>query len=65
MNIGMSSSGPSAHISSIHTWSEIDYAALDVFMCGDCNPHLVIEPLQTIFKPERIDVREISREKSC
>ena len=23
---------------SIHTWPELGYAALDVFMCGSCNP---------------------------
>ena len=27
-----------SHIS-IHTWPETGQAALDVFMCGDCNPH--------------------------
>jgi len=49
-----------SHIS-IHTWPEIDYAALDVFMCGRCNPRLAIEPLQTVFKPERVEIREITR----
>ena len=26
-----------SHVS-IHTWPERDYAALDIFVCGDCNP---------------------------
>ncbi|MEL7050065.1 MAG: adenosylmethionine decarboxylase, partial [Pseudomonadota bacterium] len=33
-----------SHIS-IHSWPEADYAALDVFMCGDAKPHLAIEVL--------------------
>ena len=28
-----------SHVS-IHTWPERDYAALDIFVCGECNPYL-------------------------
>lgn len=46
-----------SHIS-IHTWPECGYAALDVFMCGEANPHATIEILQDAFAPERIAVEE-------
>ena len=26
-----------SHIT-VHTWPELDYAAFDIFMCGDCDP---------------------------
>ena len=51
-----------SHIS-IHTWPEASYAALDVFMCGDCDPHKAVPFLQDAFKPERIDVDEQLRGK--
>lgn len=46
-----------SHIS-IHTWPECGYAALDVFMCGEANPHATIEILRDAFDPERIAVEE-------
>ncbi len=46
-----------SHIS-IHTWPERDYAALDIFMCGDAKPHEAIEVLRAAFRPDRIDVGE-------
>lgn len=46
-----------SHIS-IHTWPECGYAALDVFMCGETNPHATIEILREAFSPERIAVEE-------
>jgi S-adenosylmethionine decarboxylase len=46
-----------SHIS-IHSWPEADYAALDVFMCGDADPHATIEVLNSAFKPERTVVKE-------
>lgn len=46
-----------SHIS-IHTWPEASYAALDVFMCGDCDPHKAIPHLQDAFTPDRIGVDE-------
>ena len=49
-----------SHIS-IHTWPEISYAALDVFMCGTCDPSNAIEPLKQAFKPEKVKVTEIMR----
>jgi len=49
-----------SHIS-IHTWPETGYAALDVFMCGNCDPRLAIPVLQAVLKPAQMDVREVSR----
>jgi S-adenosylmethionine decarboxylase len=52
-----------SHIS-IHSWPEADYAALDVFMCGDAKPHLTIDILEEAFKPERTVVKEHLRANS-
>jgi S-adenosylmethionine decarboxylase len=49
-----------SHIS-IHTWPEKNFAAIDIFMCGDCNPHLGIPVLQAAFLPTRIDLDEQRR----
>lgn len=49
-----------SHIS-IHTWPENSYAALDVFMCGSCDPNNAVEPLKKVFNPNKSDVREIKR----
>lgn len=49
-----------SHIS-IHTWPEHDYAALDIFVCGDKNPYLALESLKKTFRPKKIDVNEVKR----
>lgn len=49
-----------SHIS-IHSWPERDYAALDVFMCGDSEPHRAIEILREAFDAARVDVHEHCR----
>ncbi len=49
-----------SHIS-IHTWPERDFAAIDIFMCGSCDPHKAIPVLQAAFNPERVDVDEQRR----
>ena len=49
-----------SHIS-IHTWPERSYAAVDLFMCGACDPNLSIPVLRKAFAPERIDVDEQRR----
>ena len=46
---------------SIHTWPEIDYVAIDIFMCGTCNPYLALESLNDFFKPQKIKVTEQKR----
>ncbi len=49
-----------SHIS-IHTWPERDYAALDVFMCGDADPDAAIPVLEDAFSPSGVEVEEIYR----
>jgi len=49
-----------SHIS-IHTWPERDFAAIDIFMCGACNPHDAIPVLRAAFHPHRVDLDEQRR----
>jgi len=49
-----------SHIS-IHTWPEISYAAVDVFMCGDAQPHKAIEVLKGAFMPGLVTLAEHKR----
>ena len=49
-----------SHIS-IHSWPEVGYAALDVFMCGDAKPHLTVDVLKAAFKPDNVVVRSMLR----
>ncbi len=49
-----------SHIS-IHTWPERGFAALDIFMCGDCNPYDAIPVLNEVFMPERSQISEHKR----
>jgi len=51
-----------SHIS-VHTWPEKDYAAFDVFMCGDSNPHRAVAILGRYFRPSRSEVVEERRGK--
>jgi len=44
-----------SHIS-IHTWPEKSYAAIDIFMCGDCDPHDALPSIKMAFQPEEMDV---------
>lgn len=52
-----------SHIS-VHTWPERDYAAFDLFMCGDSEPHRAIPIFEKAFKPARLVVSEHLRGKS-
>lgn len=49
-----------SHIST-HTWPERDYAAFDVFMCGDAEPHKAVDILARAFEAEDVKVSEILR----
>jgi len=50
-----------SHIS-IHTWPEHDYAAIDIFMCGDrVAPEKSLEHMRAFFKPERESVSRLQR----
>jgi len=49
-----------SHIS-IHTWPERSFAALDIFMCGECDPHLSVPVLEKAFQPKNIELTEQRR----
>ena len=49
-----------SHIS-IHSWPERSYAAIDIFMCGDCNPMDSVEVIKQRFSPSGIQVDNIQR----
>ena len=49
-----------SHIS-IHTWPERDFAAVDVFMCGACDPHQSVPVLQRTFSAARVVLKEQRR----
>ena len=43
-----------SHIS-IHTWPERNFASLDIFMCGHCDPQNALDYLQKILNPSSVD----------
>ena len=49
-----------SHIS-IHTWPERDYAAIDIFMCGDAQPHKAVPILRRYFRPATVQLGEQKR----
>lgn len=46
---------------SIHTWPEHGYAALDIFVCGGCDPHAAVKVIKRDLRPERIEVKPVFR----
>jgi S-adenosylmethionine decarboxylase len=49
-----------SHVS-IHTWPERDFAALDIFVCGACNPYNALPVLKRGFAAERMLLSEHRR----
>lgn len=49
-----------SHVS-IHTWPEREYAAVDVFMCGSCDPHKAVKVIRERFRPSSLLVSEQKR----
>ena len=49
-----------SHIS-VHTWPERDYAAFDVFMCGEAEPQRAVAILKEAFAAEGCAVDELLR----
>ena len=49
-----------SHIS-VHTWPERDFAAFDVFMCGDAEPMRAVDVLKRKFGAERAELLEARR----
>ena len=46
---------------SIHTWPEEGFAALDIFVCGDCEAHRVVPVIQRHFASVNTRVTELKR----
>lgn len=46
-----------SHIS-VHTWPERDFAAFDIFMCGEARPEEAICVLKRAFYPKVMNIRE-------
>lgn len=49
-----------SHIS-IHTWPEKEYAAIDIFMCGTCDPRCALKILDTYFVNQYSKTQMIER----
>ena len=49
-----------SHIS-IHTWPERDFAAIDIFMCGACDPYKAVPVLRRAFAPTSMQISEHKR----
>ena len=53
-----------SHIS-IHTWPEKNYASVDIFMCGKCDPRLAAAHLQKALFAEYYTENVIYRGTDC
>jgi len=50
-----------SHIA-LHSWSEFNYLAIDIFTCGDkALPQKALDYLKKKFKPRRVEIKEIKR----
>ncbi|HUA78022.1 MAG TPA: adenosylmethionine decarboxylase [Acetobacteraceae bacterium] len=49
-----------SHIS-IHTWPERSFAAIDIFMCGACDPYRSVPLIKAAFRPRSIQLSEHRR----
>lgn len=49
-----------SHIS-IHTWPELGYAALDIFMCGQANPLQALAVIESGLMPQLRQVQSLQR----
>ncbi len=49
-----------SHIT-IHTWPERSFAAIDIFMCGDCEPRDCLPTLERVLGPRTVQTRSIRR----
>jgi S-adenosylmethionine decarboxylase len=45
----------------IHTWPENNYAAIDIFTCGKCDPYQALQVLDSILRPKSRKIKEFIR----
>lgn len=45
----------------VHTWPESDNMLVDAITCGDHDPHIIIDTLKEIYKPEKVNEWKIDR----
>ncbi len=46
---------------SIHTWPELGYAAVDIFVCGSVDPYKSLPAIREGFEPDKLNVFEVKR----
>ena len=49
-----------SHIT-VHTWPELEYAAFDIFMCGDAQPDKAAQVIASKFDSAEVSVQAIER----
>ncbi len=49
-----------SHIT-VHTWPEVQYAAFDIFMCGDAEPEKAAQIIANQFDNAEVSVQAINR----
>ncbi|HIG64781.1 MAG TPA: adenosylmethionine decarboxylase [Methyloprofundus sp.] len=49
-----------SHIT-VHTWPEYDYAAFDIFMCGDCDVDKAVDVIRAASKESVFDIKKVAR----
>ncbi|MBV9756705.1 MAG: adenosylmethionine decarboxylase [Alphaproteobacteria bacterium] len=49
-----------SHIS-VHTWPEREFAAIDIFMCGNCDAYKSVPVLEAAFQPRSTELVEQRR----
>lgn len=45
----------------VHTWPEKSFCAIDIFMCGVCDPRSCLPAMVRVFSPRRIDIVQMTR----
>jgi S-adenosylmethionine decarboxylase len=45
----------------VHTWPEKSFCAIDIFMCGACDPRSCLPAMVGVFSPRRIGIVQMTR----
>lgn len=45
----------------VHTWPENSFCAIDIFMCGVCDPRSCLPAMVSVFSPRLIEIVQIMR----